>query len=100
AGEGEGAGGRLMLPVTAREPDFVRSYARLSSRRHELALAYPWQHAEELLFRLPAGYAVERLPAARALDTPFGRFRLDAEVVEGHQVRIRSELDVRRHTIP
>ena len=51
-----GAGG-LDLPVTGRDADFVRTYARLSARRQELVLGYPWQHDEELSYRLPAGWA-------------------------------------------
>ena len=58
--------GRLKLPVSAREEDFVRSYARLSQRRHELVLAYPWQQEQELSFRVPEGWQVEGLPAAAA----------------------------------
>ena len=48
---------RLRLPLSAREEDFVRSYARLSQRRHELVLAYPLQQEQELRFRMPGGLA-------------------------------------------
>ena len=35
--------GTWELPVAGRDSELVRSYARLSARRHELVLAYPWQ---------------------------------------------------------
>jgi tetratricopeptide (TPR) repeat protein len=95
------AGGELTLPITARDGDFVRSYARLSQRRHDLQVAYPWQHEEELVFRLPAGWRVLRQPAARHEQSPFGRFDLEIAPVEaGRAVRVRSLLEVQRHRIP
>ena len=90
-------GGALELPVTGRDPDFVRTYARLSARRQDLVLGYPWQHDEELAYQLPAGWRLARVaaPAPRAVDSPFGRFRLDVDV-DGEVVRVRSSLDVTR----
>ena len=67
---------RLRLAVSAREGDFVRTYARLSSRRHEYLMGYPWQHEEELRFRLPDGWhvagAARRPPAAVAVRAASG----------------------------
>ena len=67
-------GGALDLPVTGRDADFVRTYARLSARRQELVLGYPWQHDEELSYRLPAGWRLTAgaPPARRVVDSPFG----------------------------
>jgi cellulose synthase operon protein C len=96
------SGKSLELPVSGRDPDFVRTYARLSARRQDLVLAYPWQHDEELTYRLPAGWHVQAggLPgdAAREVESAFGRFHLDVSA-DGDVVRVRSFLDVSRSRI-
>jgi hypothetical protein len=99
AGQGEGDAGELDLPVTVRDADFARTYARLSARREDLLIAYPWQHEEELVFHLPAGWRVAALPPARAAESPFGRFRLDVSADGDRTVRVRSSLDVNRYRI-
>jgi cellulose synthase operon protein C len=98
---GDPAGpGRLTLPVSAREEDFVRSYARLSQRRHELVLAYPWQQEQELSFRVPQGWQVEGFPAPRQLDSPFGRFRQEFTVSDdGREMTVRSLVEVAQNRI-
>jgi cellulose synthase operon protein C len=87
------------LPITGRDPDFVRTYARLSERHHDLVLAYPWQHDEELVYRLPPGWTVAAggLPAgaARDVESAFGRFHLDVRA-DGGVVHVRSFLDVEK----
>jgi hypothetical protein len=92
---GRASGGGLDLPVTGRDADFVRTYARLSARRQELVLGYPWQHDEELSYRLPAGWRLTAgaPPARRVIEGPFGRFSLAIEV-DGAVVRVRSSLNV------
>ena len=94
------AAGALELPVTGRDADFVRTYARLSARGQDLVLAYPWQHDEELSYRLPAGWrlAAGAPPAPRAIESPFGSFRLDVASERG-TVRVRSSLNVTRARI-
>ena len=93
-------GSGLELPVTGRDADFVRTYARLSARRQELVLGYPWQHDEELTYRLPSGWklAAGAPPARRVIDGPFGRFSLDVEI-DGSVLRVRSSLNVIRARI-
>jgi len=93
-------GGGLDLPVTGRDADFVRTYARLSARRQELVLGYPWQHDEELTYRLPPGWklAAGAPPARRTIDGPFGHFSLEVEM-DGAVVRVRSSLNVTRARI-
>ncbi|HXU63793.1 MAG TPA: DUF3857 domain-containing protein [Polyangia bacterium] len=92
----------LELPVSGRDPDFVRTYARLSERHRDLVLAYAWQHDEEMVFRLPAGWST--LPgglddgAARDLESAFGRFHLDVRR-DGPLLRVRSFLDVEKARI-
>lgn len=93
-------GGRRELPVAAREPDFVRSYARLSRRTLDLLIAYPWQHHEEIVYHLPEGWRIERLPTARHEDNGFGRFDLEATAsADGRRLLVRSWLDVERHRV-
>jgi tetratricopeptide (TPR) repeat protein len=93
------AGGALQLPVTGRDGDYVRTYARLSTRRQDLVLAYPWQHEEELAYRLPAGWRLAPgTSPSRTIESPFGRFSFTIEV-EGTLVRVKSALDVTRARI-
>jgi hypothetical protein len=96
---GEGARGGLSLPVTVREADFARTYARLSARRQDLVIAYPWQHDEELWYRIPKGWQLEGGPVRRELSGPFGRFTLEAKVEGDGALRVRSFLDVTRFRI-
>lgn len=90
----------LVLPLAAREAEFARTYARLSERKTELVLAYPWQHDEEIVYRLPPGVSPLRLPQSRSLESPFGRFTLSVKREGAAVVRVRATLDVRRHRIP
>jgi hypothetical protein len=96
------SGRTLELPVSGRDPDFARTYARLSARRLDLVLAYPWQHDEELTYRLPAGWHLLSgglgADAAREIESAFGRFHLDV-TTDGDVVRVRSFLDVARARI-
>jgi hypothetical protein len=94
------ATGALDLPVTGRDADFVRTYARLSARRQELVLGYPWQHDEELSYHLPSGWglAAGSPPARRSIESPFGRFSLEVEI-DGSVLRVRSSLNVERARI-
>jgi cellulose synthase operon protein C len=84
------------LPLTVREADFARTYARLSVRRHDLLIAYPWQHDEELVYQLPPGWKVIGGGNPRELSGPFGRLRLDVTSEPGGLVRVHSFLDVTR----
>jgi transglutaminase-like putative cysteine protease/tetratricopeptide (TPR) repeat protein len=92
----------LELPVSGRDADFVRTYARLSSRRQDLVLAYPWQHDEELTYRLPAGWRILDGglggEGGREVESAFGRFHLEVSA-DGDVVRVRSFLDVVRSRI-
>jgi transglutaminase-like putative cysteine protease len=94
------AGGGLELPVTGRDADFVRTYARLSARRQDLVLAYPWSHDEEISYRLPSGWRLVSgaIPPPRMIESRFGRFRLEVEA-DGETVRVHSFLDVTRSRI-
>ena len=95
----DGAPSEIELAVTVRDADFSRTYARLSERKEDLIIAYPWQHDEELVFRLPPGWEVAALPASRAAESPFGKFQLEISAERPGEVRVRSLLDVTRHRI-
>ena len=92
----------LELPVSGRDPDFVRTYARLSARRQDLVLAYPWQHDEEVTYHLPAGWRLLEGSGggegAREVESTFGRFHLEVSA-DGDVVRVKSFLDVARSRI-
>src|SRR5262249_25235500 len=55
-------GRKLRVTAGGRESELSRTYARLSSRKYDLVLAYPWRQDERLEFALPAGWRAERLP--------------------------------------
>ncbi len=62
--------------ASARESEFARGYARLSSRQYDLVLDFPWQQEEELTFRLPLGTRAGALPKESKLNSDFGFFTL------------------------
>jgi tetratricopeptide (TPR) repeat protein len=92
-------GGGMALGLGVRDGDLVRNYARLSARRSDLLLAYPWQHEERVSYRLPPGFRIERLPGARELSTRFGRFALSIEPSGPSTLVVSSRLDVARARI-
>ena len=95
----DGAPTEIELAVTVRDADFSRTYARLSERKEDLIIAYPWQHDEELVFRLPPGWEIASLPPSRSAESPFGKFQLEILAERPGEVRVRSLLDVTRHRI-
>lgn len=91
-------GAGLEMLVLGHEPELLRSYARLSDRRHDLVLGFPWSQEENLTLELPAGMRLERLPEPRVVESPFGSFSLSV-VRQGRVVTVSSLLTVRRHRI-
>jgi hypothetical protein len=90
------------LPIAAREPDMVRSYARLSTRRHDFVLGYPFVHEEQLRFELPAGLSIAALPAqaTQQMSSPFGRFALEVTAVDGGRaVKVSSRTEISKPRI-
>jgi hypothetical protein len=90
--------GELILPALGREADMLRSYARLSARKYDLVLGFPWRQQDRLTVVVPAGMTVKRLPEARTVEAPFGRFSLVARQ-KGGAVEIEAALEVDRHRI-
>jgi tetratricopeptide (TPR) repeat protein len=99
-GGGDDVARDLTLPLTVREADFSRTYARLSARKQDLVIAYPWQHEEEIVYRLPPGWTVRARPASREIAGPFGRVGVEIKTDPQGRVRVRSFLDVTRARIP
>ncbi len=95
----DGTPTEIELAVTVRDADFSRTYARLSERKEDLIIAYPWQHDEELVFRLPAGWEVASLPPSRSAESAFGKFQLEITTERPGEVKVRSLLDVTEHRI-
>ena len=91
-------GGELVLPALGREADMLRSFARLSSRRHDLIIGYPWTQSERVAVALPQGFRARRLPEARTVEAPFGKFTLGVEARAG-EVVTTATLEVSRHRI-
>lgn len=91
-------GGALVMPALGREADMLRSYARLSSRKHDLVLGFPWQQEDRVTVTLPAGMRAVRLPEPRTVQAPFGRFTLTAAQKSG-SVEVVAALEVDRHRI-
>jgi tetratricopeptide (TPR) repeat protein len=92
--------GEFHLPSSSRETDLTQTYARLGERRWPLVLGFPWQHEEQLEYRLPDGFRLLRAPTTRRLKSAFGSFDLEVAVSrEGHTIKARSLLSVERDRI-
>ena len=91
-------GAALVMPILGREADMLRSYARLSSRRHDLILGYPWRQEDRIVLQLPRGFTVKRVPEPRSVESPVGRFTLAVQP-RGGEVVLWSTLEVNRHRI-
>jgi tetratricopeptide (TPR) repeat protein len=100
SGGGPGDENGLTLPISVREADFSRTYARLGARKEELVLSYPWQHDEEIVYRLPAGWALRAGPTKREVTSAFGRLTVEVTSEAGGVVRVHTFLDVTRFRIP
>jgi hypothetical protein len=96
AADGQG----VTLPIAVREADFARTYARLSTRKQDLVLAYPWQHDEEIVYELPAGWGLRAGATKRAVESPYGRLTVEVAAEPGGAVRVHTFLDVTRYRVP
>ncbi len=97
---GVAADAGLTLPIAVREADFSRTYARLGTRKQDLVIAYPWQHDEEIVYRLPAGWTLRSGAAKKEIGGPFGRLTVEVTAESGGVVRVHTFLDVTRFRIP
>jgi transglutaminase-like putative cysteine protease len=90
--------GEFHLPSSSRETDLTQTYARLGTRRWPLVLGFPWQHEEELEYRLPDGFRLLRAPTAHKLQCAFASFDLEMSS-DGRTLKLRSRLSVERDRI-
>jgi hypothetical protein len=101
-GQGAAPGGKrasdLVLRPLGREPDLLRSFARLSQRKYDLILGFPWINQEQVVLNLPPGVAARRLPEPRQLVSPFGRFELSVSRSD-NQITVKGMLRIDRHRI-
>lgn len=96
------SGAELVLKPLGRDPDLLRSYARLSSRRYDLVLGFPFINREEVVVQLPPPLRARRLPVARTIESPFGRFTLtvsEQRGATGSTLTMKADLRVDRHRI-
>ena len=92
--------GEFHLPLSSRETDLTQTYARLGARRWPLVLGFPWQHEEQLEYRLPDGFRLVRAPTARKLKGAFGSFDLEVAVSRDRRtIKVGSVLSVERDRI-
>ncbi|HSZ82415.1 MAG TPA: transglutaminase domain-containing protein, partial [Polyangia bacterium] len=96
---GEDASGGVTLPIAVREADFSRTYARLGARKQDLVIAYPWQHDEEIVYRLPTGWTLRAGAAPRQVTSPFGRLGVEVTTGADGLVRVHTLLDVTRFRV-
>lgn len=88
----------LVLRPLGRDADLLRNYARLSQRRHDLILGFPWVNQEQVTLTLPSGLQVRRLPEARRIRSAFGQFEMSATHV-GNTVVVKALLRIDRHRV-
>ena len=90
--------GGLTAPALGHEGELLRSYARLSVRKHDLILGYPFRQKELLTLTVPAGFRVQQLPDKRSFSSPFGTFSIQAQS-KGTTVQVTALLEVPRHRV-
>jgi transglutaminase-like putative cysteine protease/predicted Zn-dependent protease len=94
----DGEGG-LAMAALGREPDLTGSYAKLSSRKYDLVLGFPFRTEERVVVRIPDGWTVKRLPEARSVKTPFAQFELKVQQSKDGLIAVEGALQVDRHRI-
>jgi hypothetical protein len=86
------------LDVLGREPELLRNYARLSERKTDLLLAFPFRQEETVAVQLPEAWQVLEQPPDRVIESPFGRFEFSVKS-GGEKVTARAQLELFRHRI-
>lgn len=85
--------GRRSFRVLGRPSRLAQSLAPQDERKYDLLIDVPSIETHTVRYRLPRGKRFARLPGARTLDGPFGRFDLSVTSTEdGAEVRTTIEL--------
>jgi len=92
--EGEG----LRFFVLGRDSQFTQAMASTAQREHDLVLDLPSTEAYDVRYVLPPGHRFSRMPQAKTIDTPVGRFSLEVEP-EDDGARVRSRLELTKPRI-
>jgi cellulose synthase operon protein C len=78
------AGLRFYPLGTGRQ--FTQAFAALPSRKFDLVLSDPWKSTSHVEVTLPPGYELEALPENVGEETPFGRYSVKHQKVDGKLV--------------
>ncbi len=92
--EGQG----LRFFVLGRDSQLTQAMASTDEREHDLVLDLPSTEAYEVDYVLPSGHRFSRMPAAKSIDSPVGRFSLEVEAKDGG-ARVRSRLELTKPRI-
>ena len=89
-------GSAAVYPYVATS-ELLDSLARAATRRQDLTVRVPYAREAKVRYLLPEDMVVERVPAGRELETPFGEMSIDYEY-EGDElvVHIRYAIGVQR----
>jgi tetratricopeptide (TPR) repeat protein len=90
-------GALLSLPMGPRWT-LVSQLAARPGRRHDVLVGALKQHEESWTLRLPAGLKVRSVPAAAAVNSPFGRFLLRVERA-ADTITVESQLTIDKSRI-
>jgi cellulose synthase operon protein C len=90
-------GDALSVRVGAKE-HMVRTWAPLSSRRRDLRIQALTTQENETVLKLPQGAKLVRAPRAAEGSSPFGSYKVEAEV-DGNAVRVKTTVALSRSRI-
>jgi hypothetical protein len=93
------AGGRLLLPVYPMKG--TQRYPFQHARRvHPVYFPYPYRETDDIIITLPAGMAVESVPAARQHKRMFSEHALNCAVEADGKLHVRQDLTIKKSLIP
>jgi hypothetical protein len=93
------AGGRMLLPASPMQGG--RRYPFRHARRvHSVYFSYPYRETDDIIITLPAGMAVESLPAPREHKRQFSEFTLTCAAEEGGKLHVRRDFVIKNSLVP
>jgi hypothetical protein len=78
----QSAGGKKFLNIACLSHLRDCEKVKLKDRTLPLDLDYPLSYADSIIFNIPAGWSVEKLPEAVVIDNEFGKMRVNCSVVD------------------